>query len=174
MAYLNNDYMFVATAGVTVANTTNELSAIPAGYGTLIIPESVATSGTLFRLKGGGIFSTLITPGNLTIKIKLGSTVIASVVISNLLANASNNAFDFEGILICRSAGASGSYVATGFITYDTGVLVRGTAALNNTGAAVTVDTTVAQAIDVTVQWATGNASNTITTIVATVEPFNI
>lgn len=174
MAYLNNDYMFVATASTTIANSSNETSAIPSGFGTLTIPDSVAVAGTLFRLKGGGIFSTLITPGNLTIKIKLNSTIIASVVISNLLASASNNAFDFEGIIVCRSNGSSGTYVATGFITYDTGVLIRGTAALNNAGGAVTVDTTIGQTIDVTVQWATANASNTITTVVATVEPFNI
>lgn len=175
MAYLNNDYMFVATAGTTIANSSAETSAIPSGYGTKTIPGGVALAGTLFRLKGGGVFSTLVVnPGNLTVKIKLGSVAIATVVISNLLANATNNAFDFEGILVCRSAGASGSYVATGFITYDTGVLVRGTAALNNAGAATTIDTTADQTIDVSVQWATASTSNTLTTVVATIEPFNI
>lgn len=174
MAYLNNDYMFVGTASTTIANTSSETSAIPSGFGTKIVPGGVCQSGSLFRLKGGGIFSTLLVPGNLTVKIKLGSTTIASVVISNLLASATNNAFDFEGIMICRSAGASGTFVATGFITYETGTLARGTASLNSVGATVTIDTTADQAVDVSVQWDTASTSNTLTTVVATIEPFNI
>lgn len=172
MSYLNTDYSFMATASTTIANSSVETTAIPTGVGTLSLPANFFSAGTVIRLKGGGIFSTLITPGNLTVKMKLGSTTIASVVISNLLAAASNNAFDFEGTIICRSTGAGGTVMATGFITYDTGTLLRGVGALNNAGGATTVDTTAVQTIDVTVQWQTANASNSITTTIATVEPF--
>lgn len=174
MTYFTNDFMFVGTSGVTIVNSSAETSAIPAGVGTTTIPANVAVAGTLFRLKGGGIFSTLITPGNLTVKIKLGSVAVASVVISNLLASASNNAFDFEGIVIVRSTGASGTVVSSGWITYEIGVLTRGVAALNNAGATSTIDFTAGQAIDVTVQWQTANSANSITTTMATIEPFNI
>lgn len=172
MSYINTDYTFMATASTTIANSSAETSAIPTGVGSLTFPANFMNTGTIIRLKGGGIFSTLITPGNLTVKMKLGSTVIASVVISNLLASASNNAFDFEGTIICRSTGASGSVVATGFVTYDTGVLLRGVGALNNAGGATTVDTTASQVLDVTVQWQTANAANTLTTTIASIEPF--
>lgn len=162
--------LFTATATATIANTTTETTVFGSGVGTLTLPANFFTAGKTIRIMIGGVFSTLVTPGNLTVKVKLGSTTIATVTISNLLASASNNAFQVQGDITCRSTGGSGTVMVNGNINYDTGTLVRGVAPLNNAGATTTIDTTASQALSVTVQWATASASNTISATTATVE----
>lgn len=174
MSYTPDYTLFTGTADKTVANTSSETSGVPAaGTGSMTLPANFFDVGRSIRIKGGGIFSTLITPGNLTVKVKYGSTVMASVTIGNLLASATNNAFDFECTITCRTTGASGTATTAGLISYETGTLARGMAALNNTGATATIDTTAAALIDVTVTWATANASNTLTTTTASMEILN-
>lgn len=165
--------LFTGTATKTIVNTGTETSSIPTGVGTLTIPANFLVAGKTLRLSGGGIFSTLLTPGNLTIKMKLGATVIASNVVSNLLASASNNAFQFSATITCRTTGATGTILVDGNASYDTGTLSRGFAALNNTGSATSIDTTASQLIDVTLQWTTASTSNTISTTNARVEVLN-
>lgn len=165
--------LFVATASKTVGNTGTETSAVPTGVGTVTLPANFLVAGKVIRISGGGVFSTLITPGTLTVKVKLGSVVVASVAITNLLASAANNAFQFAGTMVCRTAGVSGTVMADGQADYDSGTLVRGFAALNNAGATSTVDTTGALLVDVTVTWGTSNAANTLTTTNCCIEVLN-
>lgn len=170
LAQYHSTVIFVATADKTVTNTSAATSIIGTGVGSITLPANFLVAGKTLRISIGGVFSTLLTPGNLTIVVKLGSTTIASSTISNILASASNNAFQGAGTITCRSAGASGSVSMNGNVNYDTGVLTRGFAALNNSGSTVTLDTTASQTLDITVQWATASASNSIKATTATVE----
>lgn len=165
--------IFTQTATQTIANTGTETSLFGTGIGTLTLPANFFVIGKTVRIMGAGVFSSLITPGNVTIKIKLGSTVIATGTITNILASASNNAFEFMGEITCRTTGASGTVMVNGNTDYDTGVLAQGTLSLNNAGATTTIDTTASQILDVTFTWATANASNTISTTTASVEVLN-
>lgn len=165
--------MFTGTASKTVANTTSETSLIPTGIGSVTLPAGFLAVGKRIRIAGGGVFSTILVPGNVTVRMKLGSVTVASVVISNILSSASNNAFQFTGSVTCRTTGASGTVVTDGNASYETGLLSRGFAPLNNAGATATVDTTTSKALDVTVQWATGSASNTMTVTNASIEILN-
>lgn len=165
--------VFNQTAAQTVANTTTETSGLGAGVGSLTLPANFLTVGRTIRIKGGGIYSTLITPGNLTVRVKYGGVTIASVVVGTLLGSASNAGFDFECVITCRSIGASGTVVCAGLINYAASGSNRLADYINTGTGTTTVNTTTSNALEVTIQWSSASASNTLTTIVATVEAVN-
>lgn len=167
--------LFVATADKTVTNTVSETSIIPTGSGSTTLAASYLTVGKALRLRLGGVYSTpaLATPA-VTIKVKLGSTVLATVTTTSLLSGASSLEFDGEVLITCRSTGASGSVVIHGDIEYATGL--GGTIAvdpLNNGGATVTVDTTTSKVLDVTVTWDAATSSRSAKATSCTIEALN-
>lgn len=161
--------IFVATTSTTITNTTSELTAIPTGIGSLTLPANFFVVGKVIEINGGGVFSTTaITAPNITVKIKLGSTVIATVTATNVLAGASSNAFSFDARITCYTTGASGSVMVDGIFSYETGALLaRDSAALNNAGVTTTVDTTASKLLDITVTFSAASASNIIKTTTA-------
>lgn len=170
--------IFTQTADATVANTTTETSIIGTGVGTKTLPANFFIAGKTVRIRGGGKFSTKAAPtGNVTVKVKYGSTVIASYTLSTQVPDgASGQPFDYELIITCRTTGATGTVMMTGFLTHfakSIGTNGRDWANLNNGGATTTIDTTASSALDVTWTWATADASNTATGTVCEIESIN-
>lgn len=173
MSHIQNDVLFIGTADKTITNTTNETSAIPTGVGSTSLQEDWWVSGRMIRIKAYGVYTTpAITGGTVTIKVKIGSTAIATVATSSLLVGASNAAFHFEVSMTCRSAGASGSVVCGGAVDYEVASAARIFDNLDNDGAATTVDTTAVGVVDVTVTWDTASTSKIIKVTVASFEIF--
>lgn len=167
--------LFNQTASQTVSNTVNETSLVGSGVGSLTLAANYLVAGRILRLRMGGVYSTPIasTP-SIVVKIKYGSTILATVTTSGLLSGASNLEFDGQVLIICRTTGASGSVVTHGDIQYATGV--GGTISvdsLNNAGAATTIDTTSSNALDVTVTWDTNTSTRSVTSTVCTCEVLN-
>ena len=164
--------MFTQTADKTVTNTTTETSLIGTGVGATTLPSGFFIAGRAVRIKLSGVFSTPGTPGTMTVKVKLGSTVLASKVTSSLVPGGVNDYFDLESTIICRATGGSGSFVSSGKMEYQggTGTVVD---AINNSGSAVTVATNTSQTLDVTVTWDTADAAKVIKSVLATIEVLN-
>lgn len=167
--------IFTQTADQTVTNTVTETTILGTGVGTKTLPANFFVAGKTIRLRVGGIYSTpaLATP-SLIIKVKYGSTVVATVTTTALLSGATNLAFDGEVLITCRTTGGSGTVMVHGDIEYATGV--AGTIAvdpLNNAGATTTIDTTASNALDVTVQWDTNTTSRIAKSTVCTIEVLN-
>ena len=167
--------IFTQTASKTVTNTVTETSIVGTGVGTLTLPANFFVAGKTIRLRIGGIYSTPVaaTPSVL-IKVKYGSTVIATVTTTGLLSGATNLEFDGEVLITCRTTGSSGTVMTHGDIQYATGV--AGTIAvdpLNNAGATTTINTTTSNLLDVTVTWDTATTSRIVTSIVSTGEVLN-
>src|SRR6202000_3194308 len=140
------------------------------GRGTKTLAANTMTVGKVINLIGGGVFSSGISPGNLTIKVKLGSVVLASGTLTNLLTSATNEAFQFACTITTRTIGATGTVVVNGNFTYEsTNALTRGFLALTNAGATSTIDTTATQTLDITVTYASATG-NSITTNISTIE----
>lgn len=159
-----NGPLFVSTASATVANTTSETSIIGTGVGTLTLPANTLSVGRQVHMHLFGYLGTTGTP-TLRIRWKAGSTVLADTTAQTLSASISGNEW-FEAFLdlTCRSVGVTGTVIGQGMFRYHLGAGAAGTDMLEalNTSP-VTLDTTATQALDVTAQWGTANASNTIT-----------
>lgn len=171
MAYIENDMLFVGTADATVTNTTSDTSAVPTGVGSATIQANWWQVGRVLRIIAHGVYSTpAITGGTATVKVKIGSTVIASVSTSALLTGASSLGFHFDVIMTCRSTGASGSVSIGGAVGYQVAGSARVFDMLDNGAAAVTVDTTVSGLVDVTVAWDTAAVTKIVKVTNATME----
>lgn len=168
--------IFTQTADATVTNTVTETSIVGAGVGYgLTLPANFFIIGKTIRLRIGGIYTTpaIATP-SVVVKIKYGTTVLATVTTSSLLSGATALEFDGEIDITCRTTGATGTVSMHGDIEYATGV--AGTIAvdaLNNAGATKTIDTTAASLLDVTIAWDTATATRAVTSTVCTVEVIN-
>lgn len=160
--------LFTQAAAVTVANTTNETTVVSStAEGTLTIQKNSTSVGKTFRVKARGYYSNTGTP-TLTVKLKAGSTVLLTSGAITTTTAASNRAFEFEGEVTVYSLGSSGTVRGQGSVS-EFGSAVTGIAST----AAVTVDTTANQTLNITVQWGTASASNTITITNVVVEELN-
>lgn len=166
----NRAGLFMQTADQTITGTTTETTIFGTGIGSKTMAANTLTIGKVINIIVSGVFTTPVAAGNLTIRVKFGSTTIATGTISTLINSATNAGIQFNVTITTRTTGASGTVVVDGSVGYDTtGVLTRNFVALNNAGATSTIDTTASQVIDVTAQYATGTG-NTLKTTTATIE----
>jgi len=98
-----------------------------------------------------------------SVRIKLGSTIIASSIDSSLLA-LSNNYFSAEISVTCRSVGTSGTVYTQGrtLIASTTGITTASMRQLVSV-APVVINTTIAAPLSATYQWGAASTSNSVT-----------
>lgn len=142
----------VATNGViittsTVANTTTETTIY-----TLNITADSLQEGQVFMGRVSGSISNDSASDDITIKIKIGSTVVESF--KPAVGNVTDADWHFHGYMTVRSTGASGSVAFHGHVEIDGNV--------DNTNSLETIDTTVSEDVTVTVTWDNAKAGNTI------------
>lgn len=160
--------------GTAVSNTTTETSlftgATASAGSTLTIEAGSPAAGSVYRLRLDAPYTTTGTP-TLRLRIKLGSTSVGDTTAFNATTGTANGRSFVEAYIFVDSVGASGSVRAELF-----GNLMptpSGTATpaffVGSLGA-VTIDFTANQTIDVSAQWGTASASNTITMQRASIE----
>jgi hypothetical protein len=152
-----------STSG-TVANTTAETSVLGSVVGSSVLAANALAVGRTLRIQAWGIVSDTGTP-TLTVKVKLGSTVILTTGAITLASGISDKLWRLEAIITCRSVGGSGTVFGQGQFNYNNGLFTD----IVNT-ATTTVDTTSSQTIDVTATWSAASSSNTISCTNAVLE----
>lgn len=158
----SNGTIFAMTTSSTVVNSSAETNIIGAGSGVITLPANYLQTGKTLRVKASGLYTSTTTAGVLTVKFKLGSTVILSSASFPLVDNQTNQFWSFGIALTCRSAGATGTVQGnTSFGMFDTTNGYRNFPMTSTTTS--TIDTTASQQISLTVQFGTANSSNTIT-----------
>lgn len=156
--------IFAQTATITIASSAAEATLVGGGTGSVTLPANFFVQGKAIRLRMSGFHSSAASP-TITIKVKIGGTTIATA--SGTSGNGSNDVFIVQMDITCRSTGVTGTIFGQGqYAELHTGGLVAGLP----TTAATTVDTTGTLAIDITGQWGTSSASNTISATNFTIE----
>ncbi len=143
----------------TITGTT-ETSVVGSGEGSLTIPANTFAVGDSFHAKIGGLLGGTSNGDDITIRIKSGTTVLASTGLFTLDNTQSigegGEGWECELDFTIATIGASGSICTNGNFAYTkTGdKKVSGTVFQD----VQTLDTTVSNTLDVTVEWAqTGN-----------------
>lgn len=155
--------IFTMTASSVSASSTGEINLVAIGSGTVTIPSTFWTVGKSLAIKGAGFYSsTTTTPGNFSLRIKIGTTVILSTTSVGYVVTQSSQVFGFSTTLTCRATGSSGSVIGqTIFVVYDT---TNGARALPGVAASpVTVDLSASRDISFTWQDSVSDALNTKT-----------
>jgi lysophospholipase L1-like esterase len=149
---------FTQTTTAAIIANDNELSLISGGTGTLVIPANYMTLGKTFRVTLRGKYSTdLVNPAQMNWRIKLGSTTIAQTGNSGLGTNTIDANYQITADFTCRSIGTGGTVMAQGMFFTETGPGANG---MDNGFAVATVNTTIANTFDLTVDFNDGSAGN--------------
>lgn len=156
--------LFTNTGTATVTNTVTATTIIPTGNGSMT-PTTVPVAGTQYLVQLGGIYTVPIGAGNFTVTVTQGSTVLATGTMNNFLgAGGTNLSFDGGFRIANLTIGASGTETIAGGINFSTGNNLSPTRLdLNNSGAVITKANTTAEAITVTVAWATASTTRSFT-----------
>lgn len=154
--------VFRQTTTVTVGNTTTETTLIGAGAGSATLAANQLVAGSTVRVKIAGYSQWA--SGTLTIKLKLGAnTVITTGAVAFGTAWAASQPTMLELVYTTRTTGAGGTgigQVIMHSLNGASGVTQSLPYAMTGTS---TVDTTASNAVDVTIQWGTAAATNTMT-----------
>ena len=155
--------IFTKTSDTTVANTVVETNILGTGIGSLTIGADNLKVGKTIAIKVSGFHSSAGNP-DLTVRVRLGGTLIASGTIT--CGNGTNAGFNIQAEITCRSIGVAGTVSCKG--AYEEEHSSGGLAGIVKT-TDTTIDTTVNQALTVTVEWSAASVNNTITAQIATV-----
>lgn len=160
--------IFNQNSSVTVANTTTETSLLGTGLGSATLPANFATAGRSIRVRSYGYISNTDTP-SATLRIKVGSVTILTST-GSLPSGLSDALVEFDFTFRFATIGATGTIIGQGSTKITSGAFVSSVGRALVMTAPVTIDTTVGNLLDVTYQWGTASASNTITMTNATIE----
>jgi hypothetical protein len=149
--------LFSQTANGVVANTAAERTIAAAGVGSLVIPANYLDVGTSLRILGRGAWANVAQP-NRQWRIKLGTTLLLDTGSNQMPKDVTNEPWALEAVLVLRAAGAAGSVIGAGSVS---SISVHRDFAPQTTP--IAIDTTKPLALDVTCQWGTANAGNTVT-----------
>lgn len=138
----------ILVESTTVANTAAETTIYTA---TLV--ANTMSAGKVYRLSCLGMFSTANASSSVTVKVKIGSTVISSATTS--LGVVSDKPWHTYISVTCRTAGAAGTVAVHGDTEFNTDFL-------HTCVESATINTEVQSAFTVTVQWNSANSGNTI------------
>ena len=147
----------------TVANTTTETTLLGTPVGSYTLPTNFLTIGKTLRFKASGFISTAGSAGNMTLRFKFGATNICVTPSFTATNNLSQQLWKVDVVVTCRTTGASGTVFGQGrYGRYTVSNGNRVSVAMVNT-ATTTINTTTTNTVNLTVQWGTASASNTIT-----------
>ena len=170
------DVLFTQTASVTVGGTATETTLVGTGVGSATLPVNLLAVGRTIRVTARGYLSTKGAPvGNVTFRVRLGGiagTAVLATAATALTASLSNVGLVIIGEITCRTAGGTGTVFSQGTRIVEDQVLADEMVAMVNTTTS-TIDTTATQALVVSVEWATSDASNTCTISNLIIEALN-
>jgi len=178
--------IFNSITSITVSNSTSELTLLPTGLTTIIgtttinasthITQPQLVSGKKFRFTAKGQITTRNTAaGTLTIRVYLGSSVIASTSAITLTNNVNlPNVFDIDTTFTIRSQGASGSVIGSGMLNCSSPFHMGSisTFGIYNQGV-ITLDTTTDKVFNITAQWSVADVNNLLEINESTLEFLN-
>jgi hypothetical protein len=155
--------LFAQTANSTpITNTTAETSLINGGIGTLSVPANAFKVGDSFRVVTAGVLNAANNQ-TIRIRVKAGSIVLLDSLAQNI-TNITNDVFSLNVDFTVRQLGGAGvaSIVSLGAFHYakTSNATVQGFAfnQVNST----TFDTTISNALNITVQWGAADSGNSI------------
>jgi hypothetical protein len=149
---------------VAVSATTVETTIIDGGIGTLSVPANGFSVGDSFRADFGGLLSAK-NNDTIRIKVKAGSVILADSG-TQTMTTAINDVFQFSINFTIRKIGAAGVAEIVALGVFHTTKQSNGsqTGFAFNTVNSTTFDTTISNTLNVTAQWSSNSALNSIYT----------
>jgi hypothetical protein len=154
-------------APVTVTNTITPTTLLTMGTGSLTVPANTLDVGRCLRFSARGIISTASSqPFYLDVKLN-GTALGLGTGATTPVAAVSNGGWRFDYLIPCITTGAGGTVRIYGDFMSAPSLQLFGDA---NVGGTNVVNTTIAQTLDLLVEWSVALPTNSITCHIATLE----
>jgi len=145
----------------THVELTTTIATPPAGAEATLaswtIPAGFLKVGRIIEGELWGVYTTPATPGTLTWKVKAGAATLVSSGARALTASLTDKGWHLKFRIVCITEGAAGSVEVQGWVRMDKGTDDEGWSMVNT--AAVSLDTTVAQTLIISITFsAAGNS----------------
>ena len=156
----------VGTSSPAVANTATETTLVPTVTGSVTLAANYFVAGKGIRLTCRGLLSTAAVPGTLRIRVRLGGiggTVIYDTTAKTPTGSLADTLWELSGVIVCRTTGGTGTVMGQSNFSHEGAAagVVESWPMVNT--AAVTIDTTASQAVNIAAEWQTADADNSIT-----------
>lgn len=153
-----------ANTSVPVGNTFTNTAAENIFASNATIPANECRAGKVYRITAVGTYGTqALTAPSLTMRLKFGTTDIIATPANATTASLTGRQWTLNASVICQTAPSTTATVeGQGWITRSTSAVAAVNWEFDSTGS-VTVDTTVPQTVQLSAQFGTANAANTIT-----------
>lgn len=122
------------------------------------IPANTLKAGTVVRIRAQGIATTTQANDAVAYKLYIGGSSGTALISAASTDAANNDTFQAEVTLVCRTAGTTGTFVATG--TYKVSSAEGTMTVKDDITASTTINTTANQVIALTATWNVANATN--------------
>lgn len=152
---------------ITVTDTTTETSVLPAGEGVKVIPSVLLIEGSVVQIKG---YATISDQGNPDFRVRffMQNKVILDTGTVGLSSNT-DELLCLDASVVIEEDSSVSEVMAHGCITISSDIVLP---LINMSGN--TLDTTIPVSFDMTVEWGTASANNSITWDITTVETGNV
>lgn len=147
---------YVNTAASTAVTATSSETAFDTNY---TIPANSLRAGSVIKVRFQGIATATNSTDTLTIKLYIGGLTGTAIFTSSATDATNNDIFAGEGIIVIRTIGSSGTFVASGSYTKVEGA--SGTASrVDFVTASTAIDTTTSKLVTASATWSTNSGSN--------------
>lgn len=161
----NYQYVTLGPSAIVAQNTTAAVNLIdPSAYsGATALYYNPLVYGHTLLWHADLIMSTALIAPTLTVRLKLGSTTLATLTFSSLVGGSTDAPISIDVYTTCASWGASGTWMVGGGATYATGLQTRNFVGVNSM-TPVTYDFTQVPGGDfhVDAQWSAASTSNKV------------
>ena len=147
---------YVNTAASTAISATSSETAFDTSY---TIPANTLRAGSVIKVRFQGIATATNSTDTLTIKLYIGGLTGTAIFTSTATDATNNDIFAGEGIIVIRTIGSSGTFVASGSYTKVEGASGSATR-VDFVTASTAIDTTTSKAVTASATWSTNSASN--------------
>lgn len=151
--------IFASTGIAALGNSSAESSLAPVGQGTLVLPTNFLKSGSLLQVRLFGYFAAEGTGVNFTFRLKINGVTVANKTITPIIDLASKKFFSEFDLFIPTSGTTSTCYI-DGRIKTETAAGLLDSKELSLVTS--TVNTTIANTIAITGQYASASESDFI------------
>ena len=157
------------TTPVVVTSSTTETKLLQA-----VLAANLLTVGMTFRVQAYGVAGTTTSAPTMTWRVRIGPTTLTGTIALSIAptpaTSQTNKPWTLDALITVRSIGASGTHIGNGRLWSELSTTLAQANKGSATVAAVAVNTTIQNLLELTFQFGTSNAANTLTVHNATIE----
>ena len=149
---INTRALFTTTGLGVASNNAGEITLLRGVVGTTGLTANVLSDGRTIRLSALGYFNTPLVVDNLTMRVKIGGQTVLTTGAQTPAASASTLGWKLDTMITCQTTGGAGTVIGQGDSEFHSSLVAKDFWQMVNSSSVV-INTTGANAIEITAQW---------------------